>query len=125
MFVCVDGYVVLTGYTEAEKALDKDDCFTFMCDGTASPHKKIIWYRLLDPDNNSTGLPIKANSSEGLYYEIKTVSSYRGNEISSSLIIKKFDNRFEGMYYCSLTNGETSIRSPMTKVKRSKSPICL
>ena len=74
--VCVGGYVVLTGYTEADKALDKNDCFKFMCDGTASPHKEIMWYRLLDPDNNSTGLLIRANFganwSEGLDYEIKT-----------------------------------------------------
>ena len=113
----------MTGYTGAERALDEDDCFKFICDGTASPHKKIIWYRLLDPGNNSTGLRIREYWSEGLYYEIKATST--GDKISSALIIDKFNSRFEGVYYCILTNGETSIRSPMTKVYLSKSPYFL
>ena len=116
-----DGYVKLTSYADNRSVRLTDDvnCVMIECEGSASPQKKIIWYRLANNSDNSSGLPIAGYWSGRYYYEI-TRSATSKDQISSTLIIQKFNSGYVGNYYCVLTNGETSIQSPTTNFKLGK-----
>lgn len=116
-----DGYVKLTGCAESRTltSTNNDQCVKLTCEGSASPHKRVIWYRLANNSDNSSGLPIAGYWSERYYYET-TRSATSKDQISSTLIIQKFNSGYVGDYYCVLYNGEVSIRSPTATLKLSK-----
>ena len=88
-----------------------------MCEGFATPHRKrkIIWYRLLDDHNNSSGLPIVQFWAERYYYEYDLTNSDNG-DISSILRINNFIEGYAGFYYCIITNGDSAVQSPLTNL---------
>ena len=91
-------------------------CIKLTCEGSGSPHRKITWYRLLNDSSYSSLLPITSYWSQYYYYEvITTLKEDQG--ISSSLVIHKFDKRYEGNYYCKITNGEVFVQSPMINLQ--------
>ena len=116
-------YVILRNHTTngTNKAdgleVERMRCYELSCIGSASPHRKIIWYRLLDDQPpNSTGLPITSLYWSKYYYE--TPTTLQPNKgVSSSLIIRKFNEGYVGRYYCRVTNDEEVVRSPLISLK--------
>ena len=95
------------------------------CEGTAYPHKKVVWYRLLNSSNPSSGLPISSFWSKRYYYDTSRGDTTSKDQISSTLIIHKFNKGYVGKYYCVLTNGKISVKSPTTHFKPGKLIILL
>ena len=94
-----------------------------MCEGFATPHRKITWYRLYDDHDNSSGLPIVEYWAERYYYdsfyEYDSTNSDNGG-ISSILRINNFIEGYAGFYYCIITNGDSSVQSPLTNLTLGK-----
>ena len=107
------GYVTLSVDKELYETVKEDSCYNLTCEGSASPHRKITWYRILN--SWSSAFPITSYWSEHYYYEI-TATLVGDQGISSSLIIHKFSKGYEGHYYCVLTNGDTFVQSPVTSL---------
>ena len=109
------GKVLLSSYTISEKSVTEEHCFKLECGGKASPHRKIIWYRLFNTGNNKSAQPVASFWRDKYYYDT-TVTTYGTEGINSSLIIPKFNKAYEGMYYCIITNDEHSVKSPMMNI---------
>ena len=111
------GYVTLLVGTEPYEVVKEGSCYNLTCEGSASPHRKIIWYRILN--SWLSAFPITSYWSELYYYEI-TATLVGDQGISSSLIIHKFSKGYEGHYYCVLSNGNMYVQSPATSLMLSK-----
>ena len=94
----------------------RDLCFKVVCGGNAFPHRRIIWYRLVDNNDNSSGEPIASYWSKKYYYDTIVNTTGGPSKISSSLIIPKFNKAYMGKYYCIITNGEDTVKSPMISI---------
>ena len=105
------GYVNLSISSKSEETIKYNTCCELTCEGSASPHRKIMWYRLL----NDSALPITSYWSEHHYYKvITTLKEDQG--VSSSLVIHKFGEGYKGNYCCELTNDDVRVSSPVTNL---------
>jgi len=114
-----DKNIKLTLHNDDATAVRKDECVKLKCEGSAAPHRKIIWYRHLNSSNSSAALSITEYWSGRYYYET-TTSLLEKDGISSSLKIHKFNEGYVGLYYCVITNGVTNIESPTTNLTLCK-----
>jgi len=91
------------------------------CQGGSTPRGKITWYRYYNDSGCLRALDIHGYWSFMYHYNIESTSDNQG-VVDSKLTIDRFSKSYDGLYYCVVSNGDSSaaVKSPVMNLTYSK-----